>query len=203
MTPPAIHPHLLRLSALIDLEQRARAATPSELPYLMVNDTLAVVPCQQAAFWRRGRVAAISGVASGDEGGPYHRWLARTLSAAAQFREPDEVDADGLGLDAANRANGSLPPHSGCHWSIGVASCAGGAVRPAGPLVRGRVATACRGRWHLCAMPDARRPTAAALVLIPVRASMLAPAEIVAAEPLAVRAPFDGVVDAIRIAAPI
>jgi hypothetical protein len=101
MTPPAIHPHLLRLSALIDLEQRARAATPSELPYLMVNDTLAVVPCQQAAFWRRGRVAAISGVASGDEAGPYHRWLARTLSAAAQFREPDEVDADGLGLDAA------------------------------------------------------------------------------------------------------
>jgi len=52
-------------------------------------------------------------------------------------------------------------------------------------------------------MPDARRPTAAALVLIPVRASMLAPAETVAAEPFAVCAPFDGVVDAIRIAAPI
>jgi len=57
-------------------------------------------------------------------------------------------------------------------------------------------------------MPDARRPTAAALVLIaaamiPVRASMLAPAEIAAAAPFAVRALFDGVVVAIRISAPI
>jgi hypothetical protein len=39
--------------------------------------------------------------------------------------------------------------------------------------------------------------------MIPVRASMLAPAEIAAAAPFAVRAPFDGVVDAIRISAPI
>jgi multidrug efflux pump subunit AcrA (membrane-fusion protein) len=40
---------------------------------------------------------------------------------------------------------------------------------------------------------------AIAAAMIPVRASMLAPAEIVAAEPFAVRAPFDGVVDSIHV----
>ena len=56
MSAPALHPHLLRLSALIDLERRAREASPIELPYFIVNETLAVVPYQQARGRGVGRV---------------------------------------------------------------------------------------------------------------------------------------------------
>lgn len=221
MTAPALHPHLLRLSALIELEQRARAATPAELPYLMVNDTLAVVPYQQAAFWRRGRVAAVSGVASGDEGGPYHRWLARAMSAAAQLREPGEVDADRLGLDAAEWGQW-FPPAA--FWLPLIDRR--GELR--GGLLFGRqdawyeaelqLLAAIGGTYALCLTLADQRPrrmprwterrrlvwgaaavVAIAAAMIPVRASMLAPAEIVAAEPFAVRAPFDGVVDTIHV----
>jgi len=221
MTAPALHPHLLRLSALIDLEQRARTATPPELSYLMVNDTLTVVPYQQAALWRRGRIAAISGVASPDDNGPYHRWLARTLRAAARLSEPGEVDATRLGLDAAEWGQW-FPPAA--FWLPLIDQR--GELR--GGLLFGRqdpwyeaevqLLAAIGGTYALCLTLADQRPRrmprwterrrlmwgAAALVviaaaMIPVRASMLAPAEIVAAEPFAVRAPFDGVVDAIHV----
>ena len=35
-----------------DLQERARRADPAELDFLVVNDTAAVLPCQQAALWR-------------------------------------------------------------------------------------------------------------------------------------------------------
>lgn len=222
MTAPALHPHLLRLSALIDLEQRARAATPAELPYLMVNDTLAVVPYQQAAFWRRGRVAGISGVASADDNGPYHRWLTRALSAAARLHEPTEVDATRLGLDAAEWGQW-FPPAA--FWLP--LTDQRGELR--GGLLFGRqdpwyeaeiqLLAAIGGTYALCLTLADQRPrrmprwtdrrrlvwgaaavVAIAAAMIPVRSSMLAPAEVVAAEPFAIRAPFDGVVDAIHVA---
>ena len=43
---------LLRLSTLLQLEQRARQAGAAELRFLMVNDTATVVPYQQAALWQ-------------------------------------------------------------------------------------------------------------------------------------------------------
>jgi multidrug efflux pump subunit AcrA (membrane-fusion protein) len=222
MTAPALHPHLLRLSALIDLERRAREALPVELPYLMVNDTLTVVPYQQAAFWRRGKVAAVSGVATADESGPYHRWLARILAAAAKFREPRPVDAATLGADAADW-DAWFPPVA--FW-VPLADRGGNLV---GGLLFGRhddwheaeihLLTAVCGTYALCLAVAERRPRrlhhwhdrrrwlwAACVVaavgasMLPIRASVLAPADIVAAEPFAVRAPFDGVVDTIRVA---
>lgn len=221
MTAPALHPHLLRLSALIDLERRARAASAAELPYLMVNDTVAVVPYQQAALWRRGRMAALSGVATPDEGAPLYRWLARALAAAATVRDPGTVDAAKLGLDASEWSQW-FPPSA--YWLP--LRDQRGDLR--GGLLLGRqdpwyeaeeqLLGAIGGTYALCLTLADQKPrrmprlthrrrllwiagAVAAIVagMIPVRASMLAPAEIVAADPFAVRAPFDGVVDAIHV----
>lgn len=221
MTAPALHPHLLRLSALIDLQKRARAATAVELPYLMVNDTLAVVPYQQAAFWRRGRLVAVSGVAAADESGPYYRWLAGAAAAAAKRGTAGVVDAASLGLDPAVWAEWFPPaavwlPLTDRHGDL------------LGGLLFGRhdpwheaelhLLDAVGGAYALCLAAGQRRPrrlhrwterrrwfwlaALAALAgasMLPIRASVLAPAEVVAAQPFAVRAPFDGVVDSIHV----
>jgi hypothetical protein len=85
MNAPAINPQLLRLSALIDLERRARAARGAERTYLIVNDTALVVSYQQSALWRRGQLAAVSGVATVEASGPYARFLRSVLPAAAKM----------------------------------------------------------------------------------------------------------------------
>ena len=221
MTAPAIHPHLLRLSALIDLERRARDAAPAELPYFMVNETLAVVPYQQAALWRRGRVGAVSGVSSPDESGPYHMWLTKALAAAGKLGHAGVVDAAALDLDPAAWAEW-FPPEA--FW-LPLNDRRGHML---GGLLLGRqdpwhaaevqLLEAIGGTYALC-LAVADRPRryrrafthrrswlwlgglaiAAAASMIPIRASVLAPAEVVAATPFPVRAPFDGVVDSIHV----
>lgn len=80
---------LLRITALLQLEQRARrAATAEELGFVIANETHALVPYRQAALWRPGpagdtvgaRVAAVSGVAVPDADGPYVAWLKRLFA---------------------------------------------------------------------------------------------------------------------------
>jgi hypothetical protein len=221
MTAPAVHPHLLRLSALIDLERRARQAAAAELPYFMVNETLAVVPYQQAALWRRGRVGAVSGVSNPDESGPYHLWLTKALTAAGKLGHAGVVDAAALDLDQTAWAEW-FPPEA--FW-LPLNDRRGHML---GGLLLGRqdpwhaaevqLLEAIGGTYALC-LAVADRPRryrrafthrrswfwlaglalAAAASMIPIRASVLAPAEVVAATPFPVRAPFDGVVDSIHV----
>jgi multidrug resistance efflux pump len=221
MTALPLHPHLLRLSALIDLERRAREASPAELPYLMVNDTLAVVPYQQSALWRAGRVAAVSGVASADEGGPYYGWLSRALAAAAKLHQAGVVDAAALGLDPAvwdewfpptafwlpladrrGHLFGGLLFGRQDSWhdaEIQLLEALGGTyalcLAVANQRRRPRHGRTHRRRWLWIAVMT----VAAAVSMLPVRSSVLAPAEVVAATPFPVRAPFDGVVDTIHV----
>lgn len=90
----ALNYQLLRLGAVLRLEQRARAASRSELAFLIVNETASVVPYQQAALWQNPLAGnaplVLSGVASAEEGGPYYRWLERVfavLTSGAHARE--------------------------------------------------------------------------------------------------------------------
>jgi hypothetical protein len=62
--PAGLNPHLLRLSTLLDLQYTAAASRKAELAYLIVNDTATIIPYQQAALWRHGKLASVSGVAS-------------------------------------------------------------------------------------------------------------------------------------------
>ena len=229
MNAPAINPQLLRLSALIDLERRARAAQRAELAYLMVNDTTQIVSYQQSALWRRGELAAVSGVARAEPGSPYARWLQTALAAAVKLAadeskvdpaSPIPVDATCLGLlpdewsawfppralflplpDPRGGLAGGLllgrqdPFHPGETQLLAAVAGTYGLALAAGELPRQR-ARLPRRHWL--------QAGAVALALgasfAPIRSSVLAPAEIVATAPYPIRAPFDGVVDAIHVA---
>ena len=86
---------LLRLSALLQLEQRARAATRAELKFLIVNDTATVVSYQQAVLWQSDAAGAgsftLSGVAVADDGGPYRIWLDQVIAAITRGADANRL----------------------------------------------------------------------------------------------------------------
>jgi hypothetical protein len=225
LNAPAINPQLLRLSALIDLERRARDARGAELTYLMVNDTALVVSYQQSALWRRGALTAVSGVATIEAGGPYARFLKTVLPAAAKLAEADPespvpVNAAVLGLQAAEWSawfppqalflplpdprgglSGGLllgrqdPFHPAELQLLGAVAGTYGLALAATELPRLRVRRLpSRHLWQAAAVA-----VVLAASFAPVRSSVLAPGEIVAATPFPVRAPFDGVVDTVHV----
>ena len=62
---------LMRLGLLLQLQRRARKAEEKELPFILVNETRALVPYRQAVFWRvqpdgGWEVASVSGQALGE-----------------------------------------------------------------------------------------------------------------------------------------
>lgn len=223
-TTPGRNPQLLRLSALIELERRARSLSAAELGYLMVNDTLTIVPYQQAAFWRDGKVAAVSGVAAAETGGPYHRWLAQVLGAIAaspQCREQHVVDPVALRLSPPEWAEWFPPEAVWCPLIDRRQELLGGLLFGrhdswldgeqqlldvlAGTYALSLAADELRPRrtWHHFGRKRAVWAAAVAVVLaaslLPVRISVLAPAEVVAPAPFPIRAPFDGVVASIHV----
>ncbi|QBR02984.1 efflux RND transporter periplasmic adaptor subunit [Paraburkholderia pallida] len=69
------------LAVLWQLSARAREAPGEEtLGFVIVNESLALAPYRQAAWWRApapvpGAVAAVSGLPQSDPGAPYVQWL--------------------------------------------------------------------------------------------------------------------------------
>lgn len=218
------NPQLLRLSALIELEQRARALPAAELGYLMVNDTLTIVPYQQAAFWRDGKVAAVSGVAAAETSGPYHRWLETALAAIASSphgRDRHVVEPASLGAVAADWAEWFPPQALWCPLIDRRNVLLGGVLFGRNDpwldgeqrlleLLSGTYALSLaadelrpRRHWHRIGRRRAVWAVCVAIVLaasmLPVRSWVLAPADIVAGAPFPIRAPFDGVVSSIDV----
>ena len=67
------------LLTLLQLGRRARAASDlAALGFVIVNETLQLVPYRQAALWINmglPRGAAVSGLPQPDHGAPYVQWL--------------------------------------------------------------------------------------------------------------------------------
>src|SRR5260221_250035 len=227
----ALNYQLLRLSGLLQLEQRARKANRRELEFLMVNDTSTVVPYQQAALWEpvgsAGKLTAVSGAATPVDGAPYIVWLRKALAAIAQRRLAKEMHAL-IPSDLPERLAAEWPEWFPSHalWCPLLA--------PDGTLIAGlllgraerwqegdlQVISALSGAYAQSLMlarfprrirspawsagKGGKLALAAAIIvlaagLIPIRQSVLAPAEIVPFAPALIRAPFDGVVDAIHV----
>lgn len=113
------------LAMLWQLSARAREAPSEEtLGFVIVNETLSLVPYRQAAWWRApapvpGAVAAVSGLPQSDPGAPYVQWLGEVCRAierrehaasngtderqATQRPSAGEGPAEAAGLNASAR----------------------------------------------------------------------------------------------------
>ena len=223
----ALNRQLLRLSGLLQLEQRARSLPPRELEFLIVNETAGVLPYQQAALWTPARLV-LSGVAAPDPSAPYRDWMGRLVGAVlrgAQSKVTHTIAAAEIPapvaaawaewfpasaiwcplLDRDGALVGVLLLGRAEPWTEGdaqilalIAGCSAQCLVLAGLPSRRRISFAWRGRSPVLVGLAA---VAIALCLaIPVRQSAIAPAEVVSIDPAPVRAPFEGVVDKMLVA---
>jgi multidrug resistance efflux pump len=223
------------LALLYQLAGRAREASREQtLAFTILNETLALIPYRQAAWWRGpspGAVAAVSGLPQSDPGAPYVQWLGtlcRTLARGgkhgADHNSPDPFTAQDIPEDVAAEWAAWLPAQA--LWlplRNRTGSLLGGLVfareeawtpieltlfaelariwahafgafdpRPSWTLrARSWLRPTRRQRWVLIAL--------AAMCVLPVQLSVLAPAEVTAKDPFVVRAPLDGVIDRLYV----
>lgn len=220
---------LLRLTMLVQLEKRVRSASIDELAFIMVNETHTIVPYRQALLWRpsaaHGKITAVSGLSSIDPHSPFLAWISRVASHGSvgttgeikAFRASDLPDSLGQEWDTW------LPPH--LLWVPLWRPILGGLFLArdepwAGSDMQlldilrdcyGHAWTTLLSRRRLRERVAQIRPTkykalAAGAVLlalgagfIPVRQSVLAPAEIIPRDPAVIRAPLEGVVEAVAV----
>ncbi|MCM5680000.1 HlyD family secretion protein [Schlegelella sp. S2-27] len=213
------------LLTLLQLARRARAAaTLEELGFVAVNETLQLLPYRQAVLWSEqglARVAAVSGLPQPDPTAPYVQWAGKIGRHAMRERWP----AQGFGavdLPEPLQAEWSqwwpehalwLPlgrpgepadaglvlvrerawPEAELALAKELADAYGHALAAFKPR---RSGLAQAGSW-LRGGKARRRLVIAALVLclVPMRLTVLAPAEVTAKDPFLVRAPLDGVID--------
>jgi hypothetical protein len=214
---------LLLLSGVLELCDRLRTCPRDELDFVLVNETRELVPYLQAALHGQaaGTVIAVSGVAVFDRSAPYVRWLGTLFDAAARqggdtirpLAAADLPGDVGGAWDTWLGMHGLMVPLTARHGPVGrwllaraepwttrdarLLALVGGAYAEARQLAdtprritpRHRVR-----RWGLMAV------AALALVaLYPAHSWVLAPAEVVAADPAYIRAPFAGIVRQIDV----
>ncbi|KVF30747.1 efflux RND transporter periplasmic adaptor subunit [Burkholderia vietnamiensis] len=244
-----------QLALLWQLSARARAAaTETTLGFTIVNETLALVPYRQAAWWRGdtpGHVAALSGLPQSDPNAPYVQWLGQLCKALArglQSAPPEDAAArvEGQGapvLPARPRVHTFTAadlradaPHVVEEWAawwpehgawLPLTDRAGRAV---GGVVFARdgiwsatdtalltelgqvwahafESFAPRASWRerarILLKPGRQQRRVliglAVACVIPVRLTVLAPAEVTPKDPFVVRAPLDGVIDRLYV----
>jgi len=211
------------LIQLLGLAHQAREAkTRAELVFLLVNDSHGIWPYRQAVLWQ-GSVRGLSGVVEPDRHAPCAQWAARLCRWLAGHAAAGAVDRHALPADIAGEWAEWLPA-----TAVWLPLADGGLLLAAEkacpeaalPLLQEwlhvweHADTALRRprRWWSRAATDAGKSTAwwqrrplqvlaavAVLLCIPVRLTVLAPAELVAADALVVRAPLDGVVDKFHV----
>jgi len=209
------------LATLLTLEARARTASnATELGFVIVNETRTLLRYRQAALYTTdGGLVAVSGVSEPDRTGPFALWLVGVFRALGA-RPAGPVDPGAL--PSALRAGwGEWMTGTGLFVPLQDPSGApiGGllVVRDGdwrdshvklleriAPIYGQAWAWRCRpGPWARLRRTLRRRPRwwslaavvlVGALMAVPVRLSVLAPAEVVARDPAVVRAPLDGVV---------
>ena len=213
------------LLTLLQLGRRARAASDlAALGFVIVNETLQLVPYRQAALWIHmglPRVAAVSGLPQPDPGAPYVQWLGGVCRHLVKMAAPAaKLDPHGLPPALHEEWSQWLPAHA--VWlplARHTATPDGGLLlardEPWGDSelallqeladVYSHALAALRPQqrsldravgWMRTTRARRRLALAALLVcLMPVRVTVLASAEVVPLEPLLVRAPLDGVID--------
>lgn len=203
------------LGTLLQLQRQAREAeSVAALGFVVVNDTRLLLEYRQAAlFDADGRVITVSGLPAVERNAPYVVWLERAVQAVApnDGRRPLRA-ADLSGALAAQWADwlpaealllplgeGTLLLARDAPWGeaeealldelAGAYAHAWRGLAGAGPWWRGRLHPL---RWYAAA-------ALVALLALPVRLSVLAPAEVVARDPILVRTPLEGVIERVAV----
>lgn len=219
-------PRLNALAGVLQLSGEARRAEGLDgFAFVAVNRTRQILDYRTAILWRPGelgglRVHAVSGVPLPDADAPMVRWLARAATALRE-RPAGAVTAAALPATLAGEWAQWVPPNAlwlplpdpaggvsqGGLWLFRDAPFGEGEAMLAATLAESFGETLARHvtrRAGLRGMlPHPRRRTLlaamaglAVLALVPVRLSVLAPAEIRPRDPAVVAAPRDGVVAA-------
>lgn len=209
---------------LVDLARQARhAADSAELAFLAVNGTHSLAPYRQAALWHaQAGVQALSGVVQIEENAAYVLWLKRLFSTLGTAVRP--VSANELQRDVAAEWDEWLPHYGlWLPFSAGgllLARDVAWQAEEVSALVEWMDiwdhawrAKQRQSSWWAWLFPQgsgrqgqgARRSLwrrrdvrlavfLAAVAFVPVRLSVLAPGELVPANPAVIRSPIDGVV---------
>ncbi|MGC2856221.1 efflux RND transporter periplasmic adaptor subunit [Novispirillum sp. DQ9] len=221
MTASAPAAQMRGFAAFVELERRARlAATTEELAFLMVNDTCTLARYRQAVLVVGGRVRAVSGLVAPEPEAPFTHWVGRLFDhlAATESQAPRALGAADV-PEALAREWAEWLPSSALWVPLVDRAARRGAFLLArdgawtGPEIHllGRLGEAyghawsalerTAPRWRRPSRPGRRRLMAvvavavAAAAVVPVHQSALAPAEIIARDPVVVAAPVDGVVE--------
>lgn len=212
-------------ATVLQLEWEARHATGvTELGFFMVNRIFPLLPAATVVFWDgrangRGRVQRVSGVAEIDANAPFIQWVGRVAPVLAVRGETRPFAPADLDANASEDWSCQAPPHA--LWI--------GLVPPGGVLSGGvllfretpwqprEVALASRlgetfaharlalGDRH---SPRERKswrkwPVAVLLLALPfwvsIPQSVLAPATVIAKDPLVVTSPMDGVIEKVEV----
>lgn len=216
------------LLALLQLGRRAReAASLEELSFIAVNETRNLLTYRQAALWLGSQgqeVSAVSGVAQPDPSAPYLQWLNRVFKAVGHDTHPQRLCAGELApilgeewgqwlpRDAllapltghkTGRLGALLLARDGA-WrddEIELASEVGRiyghallALRPRDPW-----SARLRGLLRSRKWPIRIALLIVAISCLPVRLSVLMPAEVTPLDAFVVRAPLDGVIDRFQV----
>jgi len=206
------------MGVLLRLEARVRTAESAEaIRFIAVNETLGLVSYEQAVIGSaKGGVLRLSGLSDPDLNAPYVSWLNRLLRHLGPPNEPLYLTAADLPKKLAAEWSDWLPAQLaalpiGAEWLL----CA--RAQPFSEAER-TFLTQWYGilGFHLAVkrrksfqMPEIPQLLLSPLlwglvgllatVLIPVKMSVLAPAEVVAKSPALVRAPLDAVVSEVLI----
>jgi multidrug resistance efflux pump len=235
MTEAPIDSRAVRLSALLQLEQEARqAATPTELGFVIVNETHRLIPYQRAVLWRMAgaggvRVEAVSGLAELERHSPYLAWvrkLFKTLSSTGESHACRIVESEELPEQLRQGWSEWCPgPAVWCPFVGKSGGIMGGfwlvreqSWEPGEITLLERVTDAYGHAWDAL---DARRTStfrgrwfnrfpgrslklvilagAIGSLFIPVRLSVLAPADVIPVQPVIVSSPIEGAIQSISV----
>jgi hypothetical protein len=210
-------------AVLLGLSERARQAqSRQELAFILVNDTHLLAPYRQAALMLDGRaMPVLSGVLQAEANAPYVLWL-KALFSQVQARQAQALPIQARDLPEALALQWSQwwPEHALCLPLAGggVLLLAREQAWTAGELAQlgywtqawhhAHRALGSRGWWPGRSKEGRSRfrwgwPVAAlalaGAMASPVQMTVLAPGELVPANPVMVRAPLEGVLDTFHV----
>lgn len=218
----ALQRQVTGLSRLHQLQKKLRESqSVAQIGFLMVNDTQQLVAYRQAVWWQPGKgVSHASGLVDVEKNSPYIRWWNK-VCAQLSTAQIVPVDKSMLSADLAQQWDEFLPAHA-----LAMPVLLAGGDDKRGLLVLARdlpwqdheigllseladiYRFALRGqrrlpRKQISTLRKRFLPavliSAVVLSFIPIRITVLAPAEVVAKDPLPVRAPYEGVVEELHV----